>query len=635
VSVQYGEWNFDERPPDREQLNRAAAMLVPYGPDGESNYVNGGVGIVFRAFCTSRESRSETRPLCLRSGAILTWDGRLDNREELLRKFHDILETNATDAAIVAAAYETDRTQCFARLIGDWALSVWEPSTRSLVLAKDPIGTRPLYYTFDQTKVVWSSILDALVLLAQKNLQLEEEYIAGWLTFFPATHLTPYAGVNSVPPSCFVRLTPGTRTVSKYWDFDPSLKIRYRNDRDYEEHFRQGFVLSVRRRLRCDGPVLAELSGGMDSSSIVCVADTLFSRGEVGASWLDTVSYYNDSEPNWNERPFFAKVEEKRGRAGCHIDVGAENGPPSELDGGRFAATPSGCIPQTKAYREFAAYLDTHGHRVLLSGVGGDEFTGGVPTPLPELADLLARARLVELARRLKAWALNKKQPWFHLLFDAASRFVPATALHKSPPSWLLPGFAARNRSALAGYVSRLKLFGPLPTFQENLASLDILRRQLACQSLPSEPHYERRYPYLDRTFLEFLCAIPREQLVRPGERRSLMKRALRDLVPPEILNRKRKAFVVRTPLLTLTAFLQSENAVPRAQAAGIVDGTKFSEAILQATQGQDISLVSLQRTVVFEHWLDQAIWHNLISGVTRSVPSDAEHRLMANATQN
>ena len=639
MSVQFGEWNFDGRPPEGERFNRAAAMLGPYGPDGESNYVNGGVGIAFRAFCTSRESRSETQPLCLRSGAILTWDGRLDNREEVLGKFQDIPATNATDAAIVAAAYETDGTQCFARLLGDWALSVWEPSTRSLVLAKDPIGTRPLYYMFDQAKVVWSSILDPLVLLAEKPLRIAEEYAAGWLTFFPATHLTPYAGVNSVPPSCFVRVTPTTRTVSKYWDFDASLKIRYRADRDYEEHFRQVFALSVRRRLRCEGAVLAELSGGMDSSSIVCVADTLFSRGDAGAPRLDTVSYYNDSEPNWNERPFFAKVEEKRGRVGCHIDVGGEDGSPSEPGGSSFAAAPGGCIPQTKAYREFTAYLDTHGNRVLLSGVGGDEFTGGVPTPLPELADLLARARFVELARRLKAWALNKKQPWFHLLFDAASRFVPTPGLrataHKLPPSWLLPGFVARNRPALAGYVPRLRLFGPLPTFQENLASLNILRRQIACQSLPSEPHYERRYPYLDRGFLEFLFAIPREQLVRPGERRSLMKRALKDLVPSEILNRKRKAFVFRTPLLTLGASLRSENTFPRAQTAGIIDATKFREAIRQATQGQDISLVSLQRAVIFEHWLNRAIKQNLISSVTCTVPSGTESGLVANATQN
>src|SRR6202035_132686 len=99
-------------------------------------------------------------------------------------------------------------------------------------------------------------------------------------------------------------------------------RIHYRSDAEYEEHFRFCFTESVKRRLRSDSPVLAELSGGMDSSSIVCMADQILARGKGETPRLDTLSYYDDSEPNWNERPYFTKVEEKRGRAGCHIDVG-------------------------------------------------------------------------------------------------------------------------------------------------------------------------------------------------------------------------------------------------------------------------------------------------------------------------
>ena len=86
------------------------------------------------------------------------------------------------------------------------------------------------------------------------------------------------------------------------------------SDAEYEEHFRSVFAQSVRRRLRSDSPILAELSGGMDSSSIVCMADEIISRGQLATPRLDTLSYYDDSEPNWNERPYFSQVEEKRGR---------------------------------------------------------------------------------------------------------------------------------------------------------------------------------------------------------------------------------------------------------------------------------------------------------------------------------
>jgi asparagine synthase (glutamine-hydrolysing) len=556
VSVQFGRWNFDGRPADREYLAKAERMLAPYGPDGGGTYIKDSVGILFRAFHTTKESRSEAQPHITPSGTVLTWDGRLDNRGELISELRDILTAASTDVSIVAAAYEQWGTACFAKLLGDWALSIWNPMDRSVILAKDPIGTRHLYYSLDKDQVSWSTILDPLVLLAGKTFALEEEYIAGWLSFFPATHLTPYVGIHSVPPSASVFLQAGKHTISKYWDFDPGKKIRYRTDGEYEEHFRTVFAESVRRRLRSDSPVLAELSGGMDSSSIVCMADTIIARTAAETPRLDTLSYYNDLEPNWNERPYFAKVEEKRGRTGCHIDVGKHESFRFEVDRNHFSAAPGSGGRPNEAGRQLAACMTSQGNRVVLSGVGGDEVMGGVPTPAPELEDLLARGHLRTLAHRLKVWALNKRKPWFHLLFEASRGFFPPALVgvpkNKKPVPWLNTGFVQRNRSALQGYQIRLKLFGPLPTFQENVSTLDVLRRQLACSALPSDAPHEKRYPYLDRNLLEFAFGIPREQLIRPGQRRSLMRRALVGVVPDELLSRKRKAFVARAPLAAI-----------------------------------------------------------------------------------
>jgi asparagine synthase (glutamine-hydrolysing) len=95
-------------------------------------------------------------------------------------------------------------------------------------------------------------------------------------------------------------LARGTQKVTKFWDFDPAKSTRYRTDAEYEEHFRDVFAQAVGRRLRSDSPVLAELSGGMDSSSIVCMADEIARHEPGGARRVETVSYYDDSEPNWN-----------------------------------------------------------------------------------------------------------------------------------------------------------------------------------------------------------------------------------------------------------------------------------------------------------------------------------------------
>jgi asparagine synthase (glutamine-hydrolysing) len=107
---------------------------------------------------------------------------------------------------------------------------------------------------------------------------------------------------------------------------------------------------------------------------------------------LDTVSCYDDSEPNWNEQPYFTKVEQRRGRRGWHIRA-EHNGLDAQYDPERFAASP-GSRRSGNATKQFLACLASQGNRVVLSGTGGDEVLGGVPTPVPELADLLASGQL-------------------------------------------------------------------------------------------------------------------------------------------------------------------------------------------------------------------------------------------------
>ena len=279
-----------------------------------------------------------------------------------------------------------------------------------------------------------------------------------------------------------------------------------------------------------------------------------------------------------------------------------------------FVAVPnsSGAPKETK--QQFSACVASQGNRVLLSGIGGDEVTGGVPTPMPELEDLLARFRLQVVANRLKEWALCQRKPWIHLIVEAAGAFLPPALIsipaYKRPASWLHPDFVMRHKAALRGYESRLKLFGPLPSFQENILTLDTLRRQLSCDAVRADPLYEKRYPYLDRDLLEFIYAIPREQIVRPAQRRSLMRRALAGIVPDEVLNRRRKAFVARSPIVAISMELASlrelcENLV--SNALGFVDARAFAQELEKARRGQEIPVVTLKRTLCIELWLRAA----------------------------
>ena len=611
MSVQFGRCNFVGQLVETSYLEAVKSMLAPYAPEEARQYTKESTTFLYRAFHTTRESRLEQQPFVTPSGAVLTWDGRLDNRADLVGLLRGSLTLASPDISFVAAAYERWGIGCLSKLVGDWALAIWAPETRSLYLAKDVIGTRQLYYSIEERQVTWSTILDPLVLLAGRSFHLSEEYVAGWFSFFPAAHLTPYIGIQSVPPASFVHINFPRCIVSKYWDFDPARRIRYDNEAEYEEHFRHVFREAVRRRLRSDRPILAELSGGIDSSSIVCMADRLIEIGTAETPRLDTVSYFNDSEPNWDERPFFAKVEEQRGRMGCHIDVGTEDALRLRFQSDHFEATPGAAECPTDASKKLADYMCSQGNGIILSGVGGDEATGGVPTAVPELADLLATGRFRKFAHGLKVWSLHKRKPWFHLLFEVVRRFFPSGLVgvpkFRRPSPWLHPDFVKRNRVALGGYENRLSLLGSRPSFQDNLSTLEGLRRQLACDTLSAELPCEKRYPYLDRDFLEFLYAIPREQLVRPAQRRSLMRRALCGIVPPEILERKRKAYVVRASIVALsdgwsTVAEMCHNMV--GTSLGILDERTFAETLEKARGGEEVPMTTVIRTLGVESWL-------------------------------
>jgi asparagine synthase (glutamine-hydrolysing) len=650
MSVQFGRWHFEGQLPTPDYIEKVNATLAPYGPDSNESYSEGGVSILYHAFHTTKESRREKQPHISSSGAVITWDGRLDNRAELISQLRDSVTCDSADIAIVAAAYEHWSTTCLGKLIGDWALSIWNPRERFVLLAKDAIGTKHLYYSFDNKQLTWSTILDPLVLFAEKTFEICEEYIAGWFSYFPATHLTPYAGIQSVPPSSSVLMYGARHAVIKYWDFDPKKKIRYRTDAEYEEQFRTVFATAIQRRLRSDRPVLAELSGGLDSSSIVCMADALIARAGAETPRLDTISWYDDTydqlEPDTNERRFFTKVEEKRGRTGWHIDLRTlktnarlHKLPAFGFENDRFVVTPSSNRGLSEQFKQYAEHMRSEGHRVTLSGIGGDEVTfGDVPTPTPELQNLMASARFFTLACQLSAWAAKMRKPRFPLLWKAARGFFSSSftglPVDMCPPPWLQPGFVRRNRTALCGYPSRLKLFGALPSFQENLVKLNVLQRLLENWPLQVQMLCDVRFPYLDRDFLEFLYAVPREQIVGVGKRRFLMKRALVGIVPDDLLNRRRKAFVPPTPGKDSSTEWPSQVEIGQditSSSIGIVDRHRFAEALQKARHNEDFAIGNLKRGVRLEFWLRhlviQKILTNPMSPKRQDQPSPLENK--------
>ena len=248
MSVQAGIWNFDGKPVDRNLIADLHASLKKQGPDGESHWVDGSIALLYRPFHTTKESRRETQPYISRRGFILTWDGRLDNRDELALEFRSYVESDPTDVALIAAAFDHWDIHCFSRITGDWAVSVWKPQQRELLFGVDYMAIRHIFYYLKNKSIWWSSDLSPLVLLSGDTFDIDDDYIAGYFANDPESHLTPYRGIREVPSGHFACVRDSNVSVERYWTFSPASRIRYKTDSQYEETFRHLFQQSVRRR---------------------------------------------------------------------------------------------------------------------------------------------------------------------------------------------------------------------------------------------------------------------------------------------------------------------------------------------------------------------------------------------------
>jgi asparagine synthase (glutamine-hydrolysing) len=617
MSVQGGIWDFNGQPADRDFITRISQSLAEYGPHGNESYFNGSIGMLYRPFHTTLESRAERQPYISQLGRVITWDGRLDNRDQLIDDLCSALQNDRTDVAIVASAFDRWGTDCFAKLIGEWAVVVWNPRARELILARDYIGVRQLFYCVSPRRVIWCSHLSPLALCGDQ-FTLSNEYIAGYLAEDPEAHLTPYREILAVPPGKLARIGSDKAIISTYWSLNPGVKNRYKTDAEYEEAYRHVFRQAVRRRLRTDSSVLAELSGGLDSSSIVCMTDDILANETFETQKVDTFSYYDSGEPDEDDLSHFRRVEEERRRTGFHVDLCA-SGDSLVLRNPSFVAAP-GFGTRNEVKQALLRVLKDHKYRVLLSGFGGDEINGQTLDPRVVMADLLLQMRLVELAKQLTTWSLLiRKRPWIQLFLQTAVQALPAflratLSSQGEVEPWINDTFARKQKMSIrqVQVASRGCL---LPSHRDAAQTVSTLSRRISC----AEPSpIERRYPFLDQTLVEFLTTIPPDQLLRPGERRSLMRRALQNIVPAEILARRTKSVAGRSSCIALMKHwheVESAFVSPLTSHLGFVDKDSILEALLSLKNGKvPIYVVRLLKALSLEFWLRDVQARNVIS---------------------
>src|SRR3989454_9825112 len=277
------------------------ARLAHRGPDGAGVWSGGAVGLGHRLLHTTPESLREHLPLASGDGTlVLTADARIDNRGELLAALGRGVE--ATDAELILAAYERWGERCPEHLLGDFAFVIWDARRATLFCARDHFGVKPFYYYHAPGRLFcFASEIKGLLALAEVPRRLNETRVADYLVpLLEDKVITFYQDILRLPPAHRMTVTRQGVRIEQYWALDPEREIRMKSDADYAAAFREIFTEAVRCRLRSAFPVGSMLSGGLDSSSIVCVARQLLAQD--GGETLHTFSPVFDDVREGGER---------------------------------------------------------------------------------------------------------------------------------------------------------------------------------------------------------------------------------------------------------------------------------------------------------------------------------------------
>lgn len=267
---------FDGKPVRRRELERVANALHQYGPDRSDILVENNIGFAHALMRTTPEDRFDRQPLRGASGALISADLRLDNREELLTQFgiEHRIANDWSDSRVLLVGWEKFGDDIWPMLRGPFAAGIWDPRNRSLTLARDHLGLNVVMWHKTSQFFAFASMPNGLFALDDVSREYCEEKIADFFVLNHADHVTTiYRNVFRVPPAHTVQVTiDGSLKLRRYWSPAMIKPVRLASDAAYADGLRQCLDRAVRRQMRSIHPIGCLLSGGLDSSSVSVLA---------------------------------------------------------------------------------------------------------------------------------------------------------------------------------------------------------------------------------------------------------------------------------------------------------------------------------------------------------------------------
>jgi asparagine synthase (glutamine-hydrolysing) len=548
-----------ERPVDREAILAMMTALAHRGPDDEGTYFDGAIGLGHRRLAII-DLKSGRQPMSNEDESLwIVFNGELYNYLELRRELigRHLFRTES-DTEVLLHLYEEYGERCLERLNGMFAFAIWDARQKRLFAARDRLGVKPFYWCLDGERFCFASEPKALITAGLVAPEADPEGLLEYLTFqFGLGARTLFKGIERLEPGHFLTFRPfadAAPSITRYWDFNHEIDTHHT-----EEYYAESLLLllqdSVRLQLRSDVPVGAHLSGGIDSSAVVCLAAPLYG----GQFHTFTGAFREGTE--YDETRYARAVA-------AHVDsIHKETWPTAR----EFAeimpwliymmdepAAGPGLFPQY-----FVSKLARENVKVVLGGQGGDEIFGGYVRYLAAYLEQCLKGAIFETqedGRYVVTWdsimpnlpLLRQYQPllqnfWREGLFEEMDRRYFRLVDRSDgldalimPEIWNGNGrdrmFQAFqqvfNNSAAKSYFNKMTNFD-LKTLLPAL--LHVEDRTSMSVSL------ESRVPLLDHRIADLVTRMPPTIRFKGGDTKRVFREAVHNLLPDMVRNRRDK----------------------------------------------------------------------------------------------
>jgi asparagine synthase (glutamine-hydrolysing) len=613
-------------------LERMVGALNHRGPDEHGVHLDGGTGLG-HARLSIIDISSGQQPMLSADGSVcVTFNGEIFNyielREAMIQRGH-YFRTDS-DTEVLLKLYEEKGIDCVSEFNGDFAFAIWDKRRKRLMMARDRMGVRPLYYSSQGSSLYFASEVKALLTVPGMRAELDPFALDQIFTFwFPLCPRTPFKGISELPPAHVLIADNGNVAVRSYWQlaFGDTDTLAGRSEADIADELRVLLTDATRIRLRSDVPVGAYLSGGLDSSIVAAVTK------QIKPDSLRTFSVTFEAE-EFDESAFQRQMADALGTE--HTAVHCSTGDIGRMFPDVIAATERPIVRTAPApLFRLSRLVREQGYKVVLTGEGADEVFAGYDIMKEAkirrfCADQPGSARRPLLLQRLYPYLPGLKgqsQKYLEAFFRARSDEVGDPLFSHLPRFRNTAGakvfFSSDLARQLGDYDALDELRGRLPA---DFARWHPLEQSQYLETAYLLPGYilssqgdrvamanavEGRFPFLDHRVVEFAARIPPRLKMKVLREKHILREAMRDLLPPLIGNRPKQPYRAPDALSFVGA-----NEAPFAKAglstASIGNAGYFNPRAVEKLwqKCSTASNVGFRDNVAFVGILSTQLWH-------------------------